>query len=49
MICTLHNISLRVIKFRKMGLTEHVARMGAMRNAYKVLGRKPEDMMPFGR
>jgi hypothetical protein len=27
----------------------HVARMGAMKNAYKVLVRKPEGKIPLGR
>jgi hypothetical protein len=38
-----------VIKSRKMGLMVHVARMGELRNAYKILVGKPEGKRSFGR
>jgi hypothetical protein len=33
---------IRMIKSRKMRWTEHVARMGEKRNAYRILVGKPE-------
>jgi hypothetical protein len=49
----LHNLhaspyTIRIIKSRKMRWTEHVARMGEMRNAYKILIGKPEGKRPLG-
>jgi hypothetical protein len=38
-----------VIKSRRMRWVEHVACMGGMRNAYKILGRKPEGKRPVRR
>jgi hypothetical protein len=37
------------IKSRRMRRTTHVARMGEMRNAYKILVAKPEGKRPLGR
>jgi len=34
--CTLHHV-IRVIKTRRMRWAGHVARMGVMRNAYKIV------------
>jgi hypothetical protein len=55
----LHNEELRdlhssssiniIIKSRIMRWPEHVARMGAKRNAYRVLVGKPEGKRPLGR
>jgi hypothetical protein len=55
----LHNVELhnlyslpsiiRMIKSMRMGLTGHVARMGAKRNAYRILVGKPERKGPQGR
>jgi hypothetical protein len=50
----LHNLYasrniIRVIKSRRMKLTGHVARMGEMRNAFKILVDKPEGKRPLGR
>jgi hypothetical protein len=49
----LHNLyasqNIRVNKSRKMRWTGHVAYMGEMRNAYKVLVRKPEGKRPLRR
>jgi hypothetical protein len=55
----LHNVELhnlyastnviRVIKSRKMRWAGHVAPMGEMRNAYKILIVKPEGKRPLGR
>jgi hypothetical protein len=47
----LHNLYaspnvIRVIKLRRMRLAEHVARMGEIRYAYRVLIRKPEGKIP---
>jgi len=39
----------RVIMSRRMGRAGHVARTGDMRNAYKVLGGRPEVRRPLGR
>jgi hypothetical protein len=38
-----------VIKSRRMRWTVHVACMGEMRNAYKILVKKPEGRRPFRR
>jgi hypothetical protein len=38
---------IRVIKSKRMSWVEHVARMGEMRNAYNVLGGKPEGKRPL--
>jgi hypothetical protein len=38
-----------LIKTRRMGRAGHVARTGDMRNAYKVLGGRPEVRRPLGR
>jgi hypothetical protein len=38
-----------MIKSRRMILAGHVARMGAKRNAYMILERKPEGRRPLGR
>jgi len=46
-LCTSSNI-IRVVKSRRMRLAGHVARMGAMRSAYKTLVRKPEKKRPLG-
>jgi hypothetical protein len=40
---------IRVIKSRKMRLMEHVARIGEMRNAYKILVGKPGGKRQRGR
>jgi hypothetical protein len=40
---------IKVINSRKMRWTEHVARMRAMRNAYKILGEKPKGKRPLER
>jgi hypothetical protein len=50
----LHNLfgtshTFRVIKSRKMICAGHVARMGDMRNAYKILIGKPERNKKIGR
>jgi hypothetical protein len=39
----------RAIKSRRMGLAEHVARMGEMRNAYNFLVGNSEGKRPLGR
>jgi hypothetical protein len=39
---------IRVIKSRRMRWPGHVAHTGEMRNAYKILVRKPERKRPFG-
>jgi len=38
-----------VIKFRRMRLAEHVARMGERRDVYSVLVGKPKGKRPLGR
>jgi hypothetical protein len=38
----------RVIKSRRMRWVGYVARMGALRNAYKILVGKPEGYRPSG-
>jgi hypothetical protein len=40
---------IRIIKFRRMRLAGHVARMGEKRNAYRLLVGKPEGNRPLGR
>jgi hypothetical protein len=39
----------RVIKLRKLRWVGHVAHMGEIRKAYKILFRKPEGKKPLGR
>jgi hypothetical protein len=41
--------NIKVINSRKMIWAGHVARLGEMRNAYKVLVGKPERKRPLGR
>jgi len=38
--------NVRLIKSRRMRWTRHVAHMGEMRNAYKILVGKPEGKRP---
>jgi hypothetical protein len=38
-----------MIKSRRMRLSGHIARMGAKRNAYRILMGKPEGKRPLGR
>jgi hypothetical protein len=50
----LHNLYasaniIRGIKPRRMRWARHVARMAEMRNAYKILARKPERKKPLVR
>jgi hypothetical protein len=50
----LHNLYtspniIRVIKSRRMGWVEHMARMGEMRNAYSILVGKSERKRPLGK
>jgi hypothetical protein len=50
----LHNLYaspniIRVIILRRLRWAGHVARMGEMRNAYKILVGKPEGKRPLGR
>jgi hypothetical protein len=40
---------IRMIKSRRMRWAGHVARMGAKRNAYRILVGKPEGKRPLGR
>jgi hypothetical protein len=40
---------IRMIKSRRMRWAGHVARMGATRNAYRILVGKPEGRRPLGR
>jgi hypothetical protein len=40
---------IRIIKSRRMRWAGHVARMGKMRNAYRLLVGKPEGKRPLGR
>jgi hypothetical protein len=40
---------IRIIKSRRMRWEGHVARMGAKRNAYRLLMGKPERKRPLGR
>jgi hypothetical protein len=49
----LHNLYssltiIRIIKSRRMRWAEHVARMGAKRNAYRIFVGKPEGKRPLG-
>jgi hypothetical protein len=50
----LHNlysspIIVRMVKSRRMRWARHVARMGAERNAYRILVGKPDGKRPLGR
>jgi hypothetical protein len=50
----LHNLYsspsiIRMIKSRKMRWAGHITRMGAKRNAYRILVRMPEGRRPLGR
>jgi hypothetical protein len=50
----LHNVYsssniIRMIKSRRMRWAGHTARMGAKRNAYRILVGKPERKIPLGR
>jgi hypothetical protein len=50
----LHNvyclpIIIRIIKSRRMRWAGHVAHMGEIRNAYRILVGKPEGKKPLGR
>jgi hypothetical protein len=50
----LHNLYtsqniISLIKLRRMRRVGHVAHMGEMRNAYRILVRKPEGKRPFRR
>jgi hypothetical protein len=50
----LHNLYssssiIRMIKSKRIRCTGHVARMGAKRNAYRILVAKPERKRPLGR
>jgi hypothetical protein len=38
---------IKVIKSRRLGWVGHIARMGEMRNAYKILVGKSEGKRPF--
>jgi hypothetical protein len=40
---------IRIIKSRRKRLAEHVARIGEMRNTYRILVGKPEGTKPLGR
>jgi hypothetical protein len=40
---------IRMIKSRRMRWAGHVARMGALRKAYRILVGKPEGKRPLGR
>jgi hypothetical protein len=40
---------IRIIKSRRMRWTEHVARIGEERIAYRILVGKPEGRRPLGR
>jgi hypothetical protein len=40
---------IRIIKSRRMRWSDHVARMGAKRNAYRLLVGKPEGKKPLGK
>jgi hypothetical protein len=49
----LHNLysspnTIRIIKSRRMRWAGHVARMGNMRNEYRILMGKPEGRRPLG-
>jgi hypothetical protein len=50
----LHNLYsspniIRMMKSRRTRWTGHVARMGAKRNAYRILVGRPEGKIPLGR
>jgi hypothetical protein len=50
----LHNLYssssiIRIIKLMRMSWAEHVARIGAKRNAYRILVRNPEGKRQLGR
>jgi hypothetical protein len=45
-LCVSRNF-IRVIKSRRMRWSWHVARMGEIRNAYKILVKKPEGKRPI--
>jgi hypothetical protein len=47
-LCSSPNI-IRMIKSRRMRWKGHVARMGATRNAYRILVGEPEGKRPLGR
>jgi hypothetical protein len=47
-LCSLSNI-IGMINSMRMGWMTHLACMGEMRNAYRILMRKPERKKPFGR
>jgi hypothetical protein len=47
-ICTLHPSITKIIKSRRMRWAGHVARMGEMRNAYRLLAGNPEGKGPLG-
>jgi hypothetical protein len=40
---------IRIVKSRKMRQVGHVARMGRMRNTYKIFVETPEGKRPLGR
>jgi hypothetical protein len=50
-LCNLYVLTniIRVIKSRRMRWAGHMACVGEMRNAYKILVRKPEGKRPHGR
>ena len=48
-LCVSHVYIVRVIKSRRMGWAEHVARMGEGRGVYRVLVGKSEGKRPLGR
>jgi hypothetical protein len=45
----IRTLEIRLIKSRRMGWAGHVARMGEMRNLYKIFFGMPERKIPFGR
>jgi hypothetical protein len=47
----LHSLTniIRIIKSRKMRLAGHIARIGEMRNTYRILKGKPEGKRPLGK
>jgi hypothetical protein len=47
--CNLYSSPNRIIKSRMMRWARHVARIGAKRNAYRILVGKPEVKRPLGR
>jgi hypothetical protein len=40
---------IQMIKSRKMWWVGHVARLGATKNVYRILVRKPEEKRPLGK